>query len=67
VIFEVYHVYNSKFGPGLLVYRWEKKPVPSMWEQWWAAIVKILTVSDASAGSGVLTDSAASTDNKRTP
>jgi len=67
VIFEAYHVYNSKFGPGLLVYRWEKKPVPSMWEQWWATISEILTVSDASAGSGVLTDSAASTDNKRTP
>ncbi len=55
VIFEAYHVYNSKFGPGLLVYSWQKKTAPSMWQQWWATISETLTVSDAS------------TDIKRTP
>ncbi len=55
VIFEAYHVYNSKFGPGLLVYSWEKKTEPSIWQQWWATITETLTISDAS------------TDNKRTP
>ena len=67
VIFEAYHVYNSKFGPGLLVYSWQKKPAPRMWQRWWATISEILTVSDASAGSGLLTNSTVSTDNKRKP
>ena len=67
VIFEAYHVYNSKFGPGLLVYSWQKKPAPSMWQQWWATISETLTISDVTPGSGVLTDSTASIDNKRAP
>jgi len=33
VVFESYHVYNSPYGPGLLIYSWEKKVEPNWFQR----------------------------------
>jgi len=33
VVFEAYHVYNSPYGPGLLIYSWDKKFEPNWFQQ----------------------------------
>jgi len=33
VAFEAYHVYNSPYGPGLLIYSWEKKVEPNWFQR----------------------------------
>lgn len=47
VIFEAYHVYNSRFGPGLLVYSWEKQSEPNRFTQWWNKVTDLFAEKKA--------------------